>query len=73
MLVREEVFMRVGWLVVGVVAMVIGLIWALQGVGILGGSAMSGRSIFVVIGLVVIVIGAVVAIRGMRRRPTPNA
>ena len=65
--------MRVLWLVLGAIALVVGIIWTLQGVGILGGSFMSGRGIFSVIGLVVIVVGLVLVGIGVGRFRAPNA
>ena len=40
-------------LVVGIVLSAAGTIWALQGAGVLGGSAMSGQEQWLVIGIVV--------------------
>ncbi len=41
---------------VGVVATIAGLIWALQGFGVIGGSFMSGNSVWAIIGPVVAVV-----------------
>ena len=43
--------------VVGVVLILLGALWALQGIGILGGSMMSGQSQWLVIGVIVIAVG----------------
>lgn len=55
----------------GVLLIVLGLIWALQGTGYIGGSVMTGSSFWTVAGTVAAVLGlsAVVAgMRGWRRR-----
>ena len=54
-------------LVIGVVLVLIGIVWTLQGLDILGGSGMSGVGIWAVIGPFVALIGVVVAL-GARRR-----
>jgi hypothetical protein len=51
----------------GVVLLVAGVIWALQGFSVLGGSFMSGDSTFEIIGPLVAVIGLVLAVVGIRR------
>jgi hypothetical protein len=52
---------------VGVVATIAGLIWALQGFGVIGGSFMSGNSVWAIIGPVVAVAGLVLTGIGVRR------
>ena len=54
-------------LVIGVVLVLIGSLWTLQGLDILGGSGMSGVRIWAVIGPFVALIGVVVAL-GARRK-----
>jgi hypothetical protein len=56
--------------VIGVVAVVAGVVWTLQGLGYVGGSFMSGATVWAVIGPVVTVVGLVliaVASRARRR------
>ena len=53
-------------LVIGIVLCLIGAIWFLQGIDVLGGSGMSGEAFWAVAGVVVIAIGAVL-LRGARR------
>jgi hypothetical protein len=50
----------------GGVLVVIGLIWFLQGIDVLGGSAMSGVTLWAVIGPVVAIAGAALVWRGLR-------
>ena len=58
------------WVVAGVVLVLLGLLWTLQGVGVIEGSSMSGTTTWSVIGPVVLLVGAVVASVGIRgRRP----
>jgi hypothetical protein len=52
---------------IGVVLALVGLVWALQGAGVLPGSAMSGQRQWLVIGLALIAAGAVLAARAARR------
>lgn len=57
------------WLVtiVGVVLTIAGIIWALQGFGEIGGSFMSGNSVWAIIGPVVAVVGLALAALGLQR------
>jgi hypothetical protein len=64
--------MRWVWIVLGLFAILVGSVWTLQGLNVLGGSAMSGRAIFAVIGLGVGAIGLILVIVGVRRR-APSA
>jgi hypothetical protein len=57
-----------GWVLVGGVLAVLGLLFTLQGTGVLGGSAMSGTTVWAVAGPVILVIGLVVAAVGVRGR-----
>jgi hypothetical protein len=57
------------WLLTGagVVLIIAGVVWALQGFGVVGGGFMSGNSAWAIIGPVVAVLGVVVAAVGLRR------
>jgi hypothetical protein len=55
-------------LTVGAVAVVIGAVWTLQGLGYLGGSVMTGERIWAVIGPVVAVAGLLAIGFGLRVR-----
>jgi hypothetical protein len=62
--------MRTLSLTVGVLAVVIGAVWTLQGLGYVGGSVMTGERIWAVIGPVVAVAGLVAILVALRpRRP----
>jgi hypothetical protein len=54
--------------VVGVVVALLGLLFTLQGAGVIGGSAMSGTTFWTVAGPIIIVIGLAVAAVGVRGR-----
>ncbi|MFG1625546.1 hypothetical protein [Kribbella sp. NPDC049227] len=54
--------------VVGVVVALLGLLFSLQGAGVIGGSAMSGTTFWTVAGPIIMVIGLVVAAVGVRGR-----
>ena len=57
-------------LVVGVLLVLTGLVWTLQGLDVLGGSVMSGVTLWAIIGPIVAVVGLVLAIMGARRKTT---
>ncbi len=60
--------MRIALDVVGVLLILIGGGWFLQGVNVLGGSAMSGQSQWVVIGALVAIVGIGLLVFANRRR-----
>lgn len=51
----------------GVLLIIVGAIWALQGLNVLGGSAMSGVTLWAVIGPLVAVFGLALVASGRRR------
>ena len=55
-------------IVIGVLATVAGVIFALQGFGVLGGSVMSGSSVWAALGPVIALAGLLVVATGLRRR-----
>jgi len=54
-------------LVIGVLLVLTGAIWTLQGLDVLGGSAMSGVTLWAIIGPIVAIVGVVMVIAGARR------
>lgn len=52
---------------VGVVIAVLGTIFTLQGLGFIGGSAMTGSTLWAVLGPIIAVAGIVIAVFGPRR------
>ena len=62
--------MRVSRLIIALVLVAIGLVWLGQGIGLVGGSAMSGSAFWAVVGaLLVLAAGAILVLE--RRRSTP--
>jgi len=59
--------MRLGSLVLGVIGLLVGAVWILQGVGVLPGSFMTGQRLWLVVGIIVAVIGVALTYRGLRR------
>jgi hypothetical protein len=58
--------------VVGALVALMGIVWTLQGVGVLGGSPMTGVTLWAIVGPIVAVVGISVAVLGLRlRRSTP--
>lgn len=56
------------WVVPGVILAVLGLVWLLQGVDVLGGSVMSGSPLWATVGPIVLVVGLVLVVIGILRR-----
>jgi hypothetical protein len=54
---------------VGLLAVIAGVIFALQGFGVLGGSVMSGSSLWAVLGPIIAIAGLIIAAVGLRRGP----
>jgi hypothetical protein len=64
---------RIVLIVLGVIAVIGGVIWVGQGIGLIPGSFMTGDRTWLVIGLIVGVVGIVLIALGLRRggrRPT---
>jgi hypothetical protein len=59
--------MRIGSLIVGVIAILVGTVWILQGSGVLPGSFMTGQSMWLFIGIIVALVGLALAYNGIRR------
>ncbi|WP_194398880.1 MULTISPECIES: hypothetical protein [Microbacterium] len=59
------------YLVLGIILALVGAVWTLQGLNVLGGSVMSGSALWAIIGPIVLVVGValiVVAIVVAQRR-----
>jgi hypothetical protein len=52
----------------GVLLTVAGVVWTLQGLGFIGGSVMTGVTLWAVVGPIAAVIGLAMAVTGLRRR-----
>jgi hypothetical protein len=55
-------------LAVGVVLIIFGTVFFLQGIDVLGGSGMSGKTLWAILGPVIALAGVVVLVVGGRRR-----
>lgn len=56
------------FVVPGVILIAVGLVWTLQGLNVLGGSAMSGSTMWAVIGPIVLLAGVALIWIGIARR-----
>jgi uncharacterized membrane protein HdeD (DUF308 family) len=54
--------------IIGVLAILVGIVWILQGTNLLAGSAMSGQMRFAIAGLVALVGGVVILIDTWRKK-----
>lgn len=62
--------MRWVWIVLGAVLFLLGLLWTLQGLNVITGSAMSGQKVWFAIGLLLIIGGVASLYSGVRRSAT---
>jgi len=60
-------------LVVGIVVLLMGSVWAFQGAGYIGGSFMSNDPTWIYIGAGTAVVGLILAFLGIRSRPAAKA
>lgn len=62
--------MRFVWIIVGILAILAGGVWTLQGLNVLSGSGgMYGNTTWAIIGPIVAVVGMLLLLVGLRRRP----
>ncbi len=59
---------RVVLLIGGLALVLAGVVWTLQGLGVIGGSVMSGVTLWAIVGPIVAVVGAVLIWRAWRAR-----
>ena len=52
---------------VGALLVVVGAVWFLQGIDVLGGSGMSGKTLWAVVGPIVALVGVALGAAGLRR------
>lgn len=60
--------MRIAGIIVGIILILLGGVWILQGANVLAGSVMSGHSQWLYVGIVVVIVGAGVLWWTLRRR-----
>jgi hypothetical protein len=53
---------------IGALLVIIGAVWFLQGIDVLGGSGMSGKTQWAIVGPIVVLVGVVLLVLGVRRR-----
>jgi hypothetical protein len=56
---------------VGVLLVLVGVLWTLQGLDVVGGSGMSGQTLWAVIGPIVALVGVALVVLGIRGRQAP--
>jgi uncharacterized membrane protein len=66
------------WMALGLLALVLGAVWTLQGLNVLGGSVMSGVTIWAIVGPVVAFVGLIlvivgITVRGRAKRLQPHS
>lgn len=59
---------RIAFIVIGVIALVVGLVFAGQGANWIPGSSMTGDSTWLYIGVIVAIVGVILIALGARRR-----
>lgn len=55
--------MRTSRLIVAIVVFLVGLVWIGQGIGLIGGSAMSNVSLFAILGAVLLIAAVAIVLR----------
>jgi hypothetical protein len=60
--------MRIAGTIIGIILILLGGLWILQGANIIGGSVMSGQNQWLYIGIVVLIVGAIALWWTYRRR-----
>jgi hypothetical protein len=60
--------MRWVFIILGVLLILAGGVWTLQGLDVLGGSKMSGDTTWAIVGPIVLVVGLIALLGGARRR-----
>jgi hypothetical protein len=63
------------WVVIGALLVLVGGVWFFQGIDVLKGSVMSGKTLWAVLGPIVVLAGLVLVIVGVRaaRRAAPDS
>jgi hypothetical protein len=63
--------MKTARIIIGIVLVLIGVVWCLQGLNILLGSVMSGHIRWVILGGAEVVVGVVLLILNVKKKQTP--
>jgi uncharacterized membrane protein HdeD (DUF308 family) len=67
----QEIHVKIVTMVLGVLLVLIGCVWILQGINVLPGSFMTGQMQWAVFGAVAVVIGVLLVAASRRKRSTP--
>ena len=59
---------RITLITVGVIALILGGVWAGQGLNLIPGSFMTGNRMWLSIGLILAIVGIILIVLGLRRR-----
>jgi len=72
MIVHTQGDTTMRWILVGVgiLLVLLGGLWLLQGVGIFAGSVMTGQTFWAIVGAILLIVGIALCVLGVRRRPT---
>ena len=65
--------MKVILTIVGVLLLLLGIVWFLQGINVLPGSFMSGQIQFAIAGIVAVIVGTGLIVYSRRRKGAPPA
>ena len=60
--------MRIAVVALGVIVALFGLLFTLQGIGVVGGSPMSNTTTWSVLGPIIALVGLALAVAGLRKR-----
>ena len=60
---------KIAMVIVGILLVLVGVVFALQGDGVIGGSMMSGNSTYIYVGAIVAIIGVIVLALGAMSKP----
>jgi len=60
--------MRIAGTIIGIILILVGGLWTLQGSNVVGGSVMSGQSQWLYVGIVVLIVGVIALWWTYRRR-----
>jgi hypothetical protein len=61
---------RIVALIGGALLALLGALWILQGLNVIGGSGMSGHGIWAVVGIIIGAMGGFLILRALRTRPS---
>ncbi len=59
--------MNKGLIIAGIILLLVGAVWTIQGLGITGGSLMTGENRWFYIGMATAIVGAALVLWGIRR------